>query len=125
MTIQEAIDTIDKRKNNMNPREQKVAWLSALDGLIWREIFMKSEGIPEGVTFEGYDMDTPADVDLLAPFPYTDIYRHYMAIQIDIDTRETNEYEKDQILFNSAWQTLCDYWTRTHMPKSRVTEIRF
>lgn len=125
MTIQEAIDTIDKRKPNMTPPEQKVAWLSDLDGLIWREIFMNSEGIPDGVTYEGYDEETPRDTELLAPAPYTDIYRHYMALQIDIDTRETNEYAKDQILYNSAWQTLCDYWNRKHMPKSKVTEIRF
>ena len=125
MNIQEAIDTIDKRKPNMTPTEQKVAWLSDLDGRIWRELCLNSKTIPEGMSYEGYDDETERDTDLLAPEPYTDIYRHYMALQIDIDTRETNEYAKDQILFNNAWQELCDYWNRTHMPKCKVTEIRF
>lgn len=125
MTIQAAIDTIDTLKPNMILRSQKVAWLSDLDGLVWREIFTNSEGIPEGITFEGYNDDTEPSVDLLVPEPYTDTYRHYLALQIDNVTRETNEYAKDQILFNNAWQTLCDYWNRTHMPKSKVAEIRF
>lgn len=125
MTIQAAIDMIDTLKPNMIPNHQKVAWLSDLDGMIWREIFMTSEGIPAGQTFDGYDQDTQPDEALLAPEPYADIYRHYMAAQIDTVTRETNEYAKDQMLFNSAWQTLCDYWNRTHMPKSSVREIRF
>lgn len=125
MTIQEAIDTIDTLKPNMIENHQKVAWLSDLDGMIWREIIMKHEGVPEGVCFDGYDQDTEFGVTLLAPEPYADIYRHYMATQIDIATRETNEYTKDMLLFNNAWQTLCDYWTREHMPKSKAKELRF
>lgn len=125
MTIQAAIDMIDTLKPNMIPNHQKVAWLSDLDGMIWREIFMTNEGIPEDKTFDGYDQDTQPDEVLLAPEPYADIYRHYMDAQIDTVTREMNEYAKDQMLFNSAWQTLCDYWNRTHMPKSKVREIRF
>ena len=125
MTIQAAIDMIDTLKPNMIPPHQKVAWLSDLDGMIWREIIMKHEGVPEGMCFEGYDQDTEFGVKLLAQEPYADIYRHYMATQIDIATRETNEYTKDMLLFNNAWQTLCDYWTREHMPKSKVKELRF
>lgn len=124
MTIQAAIDIIDTLKPNVIPYHQKIEWLNTLDGMIWREIITKHEGIQEEC-FKGYDQDTEFGVKLLAPEPYSDIYRHYMAAQIDITTRETNEYAKDMILFNNAWQTLCDYWTREYMPKSKVKELRF
>ena len=125
MTIQAAIDMIDTLKPNMFPHHQKVAWLSDLDGLIWREIVLTHEGVDPGRTFDGYDQDTNPSADLLAPEPYTDIYRHYMATKMDIANRETGEYAKDTVLFNNAWQTLCDYWNRKQLPLLRVKQLRF
>ena len=124
MTIQAAIDTVDTLKPNMIPIHQKVAWLSDLDGMIWREVILTHEGVPE-IVFEGYDQETNPDTTLLAPEPYADIYKHYMASKMDIANRETGEYTKDMVLFNNAWQTLCDYWNRTHMPRQRVAQLRF
>lgn len=125
MTIQAAIDMIDTLKPNMFPNHQKVAWLSDLDGLIWREVVLTHEGVDHGRTFDGYDQDTNPSTDLLAPEPYTDIYKHYMATKMDIANRETGEYAKDTVLFNNAWQTLCDYWNRKHLPLLRVKQLRF
>lgn len=124
MTIQTAIDMIDTLKPSMVPHHQKVAWLSDLDGLIWREVILTHEGAPN-IEFVGYDQDTNPDTTLLAPEPYTDIYKHYMASKMDIANRETGEYAKDMVLFNNAWQTLCDYWNRTYMPRQRVKQLRF
>ena len=124
MTIQMAIDMVDQLKPNMFQTGQKIAWLNDLDGLVWREIISTHEGTPDGL-FEGYDQDSNPGTDLLVPEPYTDIYRHYLAAQMDIANRDNGEYAKDMALFNSAWQTLCDYWNRTHTPIARVKHIRF
>ena len=125
MTIQAAIDMVDTLKPNMFPHHQKVAWLSDLDGLIWREIILTHEGVKPGPIFDGYDQDTNPGTVLLAPEPYIDVYKHYMAAQMDVSNRETGEYSKDMVLFNNAWQTLCDYWNRKHTPLTRVKELRF
>lgn len=123
MTIQAAIDLIDSLKPNMFSDQQKVAWLSDLDGMIWREIIQTHEGAPE-TTFTGYDQDTQPDTALLAPAPYSDVYKHYLASRMDIANRDNNEYAKDMALFTTAWQTLCDYWNRTYMPISKVRQLR-
>lgn len=125
MTIQAALDHIDERKPNMYTVQQKVAWISELDGRVFREVFLAHEGMPKGVTFEGYDQETQMDTTLLVPEPYTDVYLHYMSAQMDISNRETNEYAKDMLLFNSAWESFCGYWTRTHMPISPARQFRF
>ena len=125
MTIQAAIDMIDTLKPNMFPHHQKVAWLSDLDGMIWREIVLTHEGVKPGAVFNGYDQDTEPGTELLVPEPYTDIYKHYMASKMDIANRETGEYAKDNVLFNNAWQTLCDYWNRKYMPLTKVRQLRF
>ena len=124
MTIQAAIDMIDTLKPNTVPLTQKVAWLSDLDGMIWREVISTHEGAPN-IRFEGYDQDTPTSVELLAPEPYTDVYKHWISTKIDIITRENAEYAKDAVLFNNAWQTLCDAWNRKHMPTTAVKQLRF
>lgn len=125
MTIQMAIDAVDRLKPNMFKTDQKITWLSDLDRMVWEEVVMTHEGAPDGIPFEGYDQDTNPGTDLLVPEPYTDIYRHYLTAQMDIANRDNVEYAKDMVLFNSAWQTLCNYWNRTHLPKAKVAQIRF
>lgn len=125
MTIQAAIDMIDTLKPNMYPFVQKVAWLNDLDGMIYREIILNHEGAEEYEDFRGYDQDTSPNVTLLAAEPYSDVYRHYLAAQMDIANRETAEYAKDMVLYNNAWQTLCDAWNRKHMPVAQAAKLRF
>lgn len=125
MTIQAAIDMIDALKPNMYPHHQKVAWLSDLDCMVWREIITTHEGVEPGKTFDGYDQDTNPGQELIVPEPYTDIYKHHLAAQMDIANRETGEYAKDMVLFNNAWQTLCNYWNRKYIPLSPVRQLRF
>lgn len=124
MTVQEAIDRIDMLKPNKYPARQKVAWLSDLDGMVWREVILAHERDDLCDEFDGYDQDTPPDTELLVPVPYVDIYQHYMATQMDIANAETNKYAQDMMLFNNAWTTFGDYWTRTHMPVQKVCQFR-
>lgn len=124
MTIQEAIDKIDRLKPNKFSQAQKIAWLSDLDKMVWREVLLAHEGVPVGATFDGYNEDTPPDTELLVPSPYSDIYQHYFATQMDMANMENTKYSQDSILFANAWTTFGDYWTRTHMPITRVREYR-
>lgn len=124
MTIQAAIDLIDSLKPNMFSDQQKVAWLSELDGMIWREVIKTHEGYHAGIDFAGYDQDTEMDTVLLAPEPYSDLYKHWLASRMDVSNRDNNEYAKDMVLFNNAFQTLCNYWNRTYMPISLVRQLK-
>ena len=125
MTIQEAIDRIDMLKPSMFPVERKVAWLNDLDKMVWHEIFLTHEGMPPQSTFDGYDQDTSPATELLVPEPYTDVYQHYLATQMDLANAETDKYMQDKSLFNAAYQTFGDFWRRTHMPIIRRRHIRF
>lgn len=125
MTIQEALDQIDELKVNTYSTHQKIRWLSDLDGKIWSEIVLAHEGVPSGAAFMGYDDATPTDTVLLAPGPYAEIYKHWLAAQIDDNNRDTQEYNKSMIRYNQARRDLEDYWTRTHMPIVRATQFSF
>lgn len=125
VTIQAALDMIDTLKPNMFSTQQKVAWLSDLDGMVYREIILNHEGFEDMEPFTGYDVETPNDTVLLATEPYSDVYRHYLSAQMDIANRETGEYAKDMALYNSAWQTLVDWYNRNHLPIAKAKRLRF
>ena len=118
MTIIEAINRIDSLKPNNYTQEDKLFWLSNLDGIIKTEIIDTHEG-SENVTFNGYDVDTALDTVLLVPVPYDDIYLKWLEAQIDYTNGETQRYENSMIAFNNAYETFQRFYNRTHMPKSK------
>lgn len=123
MTIQAAIYRIDSLKPNSFSTEQKIAWLSELDGMVHKELVLLHEN-PVPDVFTGYDGGTDQATELLVPFPHDDMYQHYLAMQMDLANAELGKYQNDKTLFNSAYLTYSDYYTREHMPLQRVKEFR-
>lgn len=124
MTIQAALDRIDEMKPNKQSVELKIGWLSELDGLIHREIILKHEHTEQQETFDGYDMTTDPATELIAPYPYDDIYPEYLAVKIDLQNNELGKYNTDKTMFNNAYDMLSDWWTRNHMPISKLSHFR-
>lgn len=115
MTILDAVAKIDTLKPNNYTPSNKVAWLSALDGIIKKEIVDTHEG-GEGVSFEGYNDNTPTSTVLLVPAPYDDIYIRWLEAQIDYANGEYGRYSNSMIMYNSAYSSFEKYYNRTHMP---------
>ena len=115
MKIIEAIQKVDVLKPNNYSQEDKIKWLSTLDGIIKKEIIDTHEGADE-VVFNGYDSDS-LDTELIIPFPYDDIYIKWLEAQIDYSNSEIGKYNNSMAMFNSAYGTYERYYNRTHMPK--------
>lgn len=123
MTIQDAIQRADKTKPNMITREMKVNWLAELDGMVVRELEQTHEG-GEDVIFEGYTMQTDPETELRVPAPYDSVYIWYLVCNIDLMTGELDRYNNDHALYNNAYMTYSDYYTRTHRPIGLPAFIR-
>jgi len=135
MKLQQAIDRVDEMRPNMQDQALKIAWLSELDGLIWKELIRKhwmtgeeyesyrhdANGQP---LMPEYDNDTDPGQELLVPFPYDNIYLYWLMSKIDEQTMEQEKYNNDRAMFNASWESFSDYWTRGHMPITRVRELR-
>lgn len=115
MTINEAINRVDTLKPNGYGIEQKVQWLSDLDGIIKTELIDTHKG-SEAVTFVGYDDNTPRDTVLLVPAPYDDIYRYYLEAQIDYANNEYGRYNNSMAMYNTAYAAYAKYYNSGHMP---------
>lgn len=115
MTIIEAINKIDSLKPNTYTQEDKIEWLSNLDGIIKKELIDTHEG-SESVTFNGYEADTALDTVLLVPAPYDDVYIKWLEAQIDYVNGDTQRYENSMIAYNTVYSTFQRFYNRTHMP---------
>ena len=113
MTINEAIETADRRRPNAYGAEVKLRWLSALDGMIWEELFRpRADGpLPPFPGYVGASPDTPL---LIGP-PYDeDVYNYFLQSRIDAENGEMARYNQSVTLFNSAFRLYQNWYNRTH-----------
>lgn len=115
MTILEAIGCVDALVPNSYTQQEKIRWLSTLDGKAVSEVFRTHEG-GEGAAFEGYSPETEPDTVLLVPAPYDNIYPLYLEMQINYYYGETAKYNNAANAFEAAWTDFVSQYNRTHMP---------
>ena len=116
MTIQEALDMADQMKPNAMERSMKIRYLSQLDGLIFHEILLKHEH-EQDIECPKYDSETDPGTELLVPDPYAeDLYVSWLMSKIDWQNQEMDKYNNDNALFENAYDTMSDWYTRNHMP---------
>lgn len=123
MTIHEAIARVDAVKPNRFKAEQKIAWLGNLEGQIYNELVTTHEN-PEHIVRPAFTENMDTNRKLIAPHPYDEVYTLYLQSQIDLNNMEIAKYNNSKNLYNNAYQTLVDYWNRTHMPVGRVTHFK-
>lgn len=115
MKIGEAIKIIDDLRPNQYTDEDKVRWLSVLDGKTYIEVIKTHEG-GEDVEWEAY---TPVDMDaeLIIPAPYDyEVYINWLMAQIDMANAEVGKYNQSITLYNTAFMQWQQFYNRTHMP---------
>lgn len=115
MKIIEAIERIDDLKPNSYEQEDKIEWLSHLDGIIKVEIIDTHEGY-ENVHFTGYSKRTNTDTELLVGAPYDEIYILWLMAQIDFSNGENSKYNSSMSLFQSKMTEYRNWYNRTHTP---------
>ena len=118
MTINEAIEIIDQLKPNTYTTDEKLRWLSNLDGKIKEEIIDTHEG-GEDVVFEGYTGTVNMDAELLVKAPHDDIYIKWLEAQMDYANGEMRKYNNSITAFNDEYTAFRNSYNRRHMPKGR------
>ena len=124
MTIADAIARVDATKHNTYTEDEKVTWLSQLDGMIKKQIIDTHDGA-EDVTFDGYNAETDKSTTLLVPPPHDDIYLRWIEAQIDFANGEYNKYNNSIIMYNAIYDSYANYYNRNHMPLSRCNRLIF
>ena len=116
MNIKECIDNVDNVKPNQYGIEEKVDWLSYLDGIIINDVLKSHEGYDNRYdNFEGYSADK-LSVSLIAKAPYDRLYTAYLKMKIDEENGETARYNNSARMFNAYFDDYRKYYNKTHMP---------
>ena len=119
MTIGDVLNRVDELEPNQYSTEQKMRWLTVLDGKIFEEI-IKTHMSPIRTEFNEYS-DTGEE--LLVPFPYADdLYSWYLQAKIAAENSESGKYEQARIIYNDALKQFGDWYNRNHMP---IGGVRF
>ena len=121
MTAMEIIDELDAQEPNIFETEQKLRWLSTLDGQIYDELVKTHHGR----VFASFPYES-GDEELLVPFPYgEDIYINYLLAKLHSATGETKRYVNAMQLYNQAYLNYAHEYNRTHMPRKAGRRFRF
>ena len=121
MTIKECIDRVDNVKPNQYSDDDKVRWLSFLDGTIINDVIKTHEGYEgEYDLFEGYSTDKMG-VHLIAKAPHDALYEAYLKMKIDEENGETARYNNSATMFNSYLELYKKWYNKHHMPLQSAT----
>lgn len=112
-TCGDIITRVDVLEPNQYSQNDKLAWLSQLDGQIFEELILTHEH-PHGATFEPYSMLSD---HLLVPEPYgSEMYLYYLQAMIADQNGETAKYNQQISLYNVAYLNYANRYNRTHRP---------
>ena len=124
MTIIQAITQLDSLKHNTYSQNDKVRWLSKLDGMVKKQI-IDTHKCGHKVIFTSYDENTDINTELLIPAPYDDVYLRWLEAQIDYHNGEYDKYNNAIIMFNTAFEAYAAYYNQHHKPVSRGRRFLF
>lgn len=123
MTIQEALARVDLLRYNGYAREEKIDWLSRLDGKIKR-LILDVYGL-EPQDFSGYDRDTDPETVLLVGRPFEEIYLYWLEAQICYRDGEIADYNGAIAQYNRLYSAVADDYRKRNMPQSAGNRFLF
>ena len=116
MKAMDIIDRVDLMEPNQYSPEQKLHWLSTLDGKLFEEAILPRRP----------DMQRPGPYqtgqeELLVEAPYgEDIYYNYLQAMIAAENSETQRYNRRMTMFNSVLAEFLNWYNRVSEPVSRA-----
>lgn len=112
MTGREVIQWADTLAPNQYSAEQKLAWLSDLDGKFWLEVLTQYHHKEELNAPEAY---TDGSETLLIPAPYArDVYGNWLLAKIAEANQEIALYNQHSTLFNAEYRGYCEQYNKRH-----------
>lgn len=117
MTIIEAINRADSLKPNGYTQDDKVYWLSTLDGMVMTQVLDKYLTEEEKVKFKGYTPETELTTSLLVNEPYSDMYLLWLQSKAEFYDGETDRYNNTMQTFSGVWSDFEKYIARIKSAK--------
>lgn len=109
MTISEAISQTRKLSGNAVDDNTMCRWLSELDGRLMLDFY-------KGGEWMSYSLPQDADHELLVPFPWDELYVHYLEAMVYYSNGEFERYRNSYEMYNKKELDFRQWYARTHVP---------
>ena len=116
MNIRQAIDKADGLKPNQFTEDEKLRWLNDLDAQIHEEIIETHDGW-DGSKFAPHES---MEDELIAPFPYEELYVSYLKMKYDEENGDVARYNNSMSTFDAHYQNYAKSYNKKHMPIGRI-----
>ena len=114
MTVNEIITIADLQEPNSCSRDEKLRWLSSLDGKVFSEVLKTHADLASDAVFTPYADGTETP---LIPFPYCEgVYTHYLIAMIAAANAETARYNQQIALYNAEYSQWWNAYHAAHLP---------
>lgn len=122
-TIAGVIQEADALESNTLSQEEKVRWLSRLDGKLWEKYIRGRSGAPE--SWEPYTPEAPGTTPLLVSHPWDDIYVYWLRAQIAQYNGENDVYNDCMALYKEAVALFAAAYAQEHPRIVKSNRFRF
>lgn len=123
MTVGELIERIIMLRGRQYDEDIMVGWLNEIEGQVVDDVVNRAEGYDMVFKPLSYAQDT--ERQLTIPERFQDVYINYMLSKIDYHNQETERYNNDVVMYNSAYDAYAAWFRRTHMPKRGAMFSKF
>lgn len=123
MTVGELIERIIMLRGRQYDEDIMVGWLNEIEGQVVDDVVNRAEGYDMVFRPLSYAQDT--ERQLTIPDRFQDVYINYMLSKIDYHNQETERYNNDVVMYNSAYDAYAAWFRRTHKPKRGAMFSKF
>ena len=113
ITLNEAIAYFNSQCPNQHSRDEKVNWISEIDGIVFENIIKDRENAPIS-EFTPYNSAADGSRELLVPFMFRDLYRYYIEKNVAYANREINSYNNARNMFLSCYENYFAWYNRNN-----------
>lgn len=123
MTVGELIERIIMLRGRQYDEDIMVGWLNEIEGQVVDDVVNRAEGYEMEFKPLSYAQDT--ERQLTIPGRFQDVYINYMLSKIDYHNQETERYNNDVVMYNSAYDAYAAWFRRAHRPKQGAIFSKF
>lgn len=123
MKLNDLIEKITALRGQQYSTHMIMGWVNEIEGQAVEEIINRAEGFD--IDFKPLDYQLDYDTELSIPDRFQDVYINYLLSKIDFHNEETERYNNDVIMYNSAYESFAAWFRRQHRVKQTAMFSRF
>ncbi len=123
MRLNDLLEKITVLRGQQYGTDMIMGWVNEIEGQVIDEIINQAEGFD--IEFKPLDYQIDSEKQLSIPDRFQDVYINYLLSKIDFHNEETERYNNDVIMYNSAYDAFSAWFRRLHRAKRGPLFSRF